>query len=156
MMHLSLLSVLLSVLLHQSDSLKPQQKITATTSKRKCIVLEAVTGSQSLLIRRKQQGMVEVNELSHSVLCSTPGQSLMENCTLFYLSVFPCAFHFFTPFLRLHSSLVSSLLPNSFVTASLPPPQPPSPPSPRVKHSNFPALSSSDLLSPPSVSIQLV
>lgn len=81
------LPIFLSVLLHQSDSLKPQhsyQKITATSSKKKSAsVLKAVTGSRSLLISRKQRGMMEVNELSHSVLCSAPGQDLMEKCTRF-------------------------------------------------------------------------
>lgn len=83
--------IFLPLLLYQPASLKPQcshEKITTPTSERKSSILVAVRGSRSFLVSRKQQGMMELNELSHSVLFSAPGQGLMENQTSFYLSVF--------------------------------------------------------------------
>lgn len=128
MMHLPLhlcLPVFLSVSLHQSDSLKPQyshHKITPTNTERKCGVLEVVMSSWSPLISRKQQGMMEVNELSQSVLCSTPGVSLIPICqSLVSLLLFSCTFQNHSPFIQLLSSLVLSLS-FSFVAAAFSPP----------------------------------
>lgn len=72
---------------------------------------------------------MEVNELSHSVLCSAPGQGLMESRTSFYLSVFRI---FSRSFPAPYSILKVALL-----RSSLSPPTHLSPPHP-IKHSNFP------------------
>lgn len=155
MMCLSRFIFALPVSLHQLNSLKSQPLHHKITGRESAAPWKQIRVLWSPRMSRKLWGMMKVNELSHSVLFSTPGQVLMENRTRFYLSVFRISSHSFA--VHFNSTLTSyDCAPFWFSFSSYSHLSQPPPPSTAEQTLKLPHPFLSDLLHPPSASVYVL